>query len=72
MKKKNILKNLTSQFKSLKGFVVGLMLGLALVAGSVFAWNAVWNGTNWIQTGEPILAREIAENFEYLHQRAFY
>ena len=57
-----------SKLKSLSGFVLGASLGLMLVASIVFAWNAVWHGTDFIQTGKVIPAKEIAENFEYLKQ----
>ncbi len=69
---KSKLKNIMSDdkyFYKLKGFVSGFALSLMLVAGVVYAWNAVWHGTDWIQTGEIIKSKEIAENFEYLYQK---
>ncbi len=47
--------------------IISLFIGVALVAGSAFAWNAVWHGTDWIKNGGVIKAKEIAENFEYLY-----
>ncbi len=50
----------------IKGFSTGFASAVLFVSSVVFAWNAVWHGTDWIQTGQPITSRETAENFEYL------
>ncbi len=63
MKKEKILR----KTKSLKNISLSLVIGFSLVAGITFAWNAVWHGTDWIDTGKVIPAKEIAENFEYLY-----
>ncbi len=52
-----------------KKFFLSLLFGLSLAAGFSFAWNAVWHGTDWIQSGKTISSKEIAENFEYLYKR---
>ncbi len=52
-----------------KKFFLSLLFGLGLAAGFSFAWNAVWHGTDWIQSGAMIESKKIAENFEYLYSR---
>ena len=62
------MKNLN--LKTLK-FFIGLLAGIFIAtAGVAFAtWQAHWWGTDWIQSGEIISARKVAENFEYLYNR---
>ncbi len=55
-------------YNEIKILSLSLLFGLTLAAGFSFAWNAVWHGTRWIQSGKIIGPREIAENFEYLKQ----
>ena len=52
-------------------FFIGLLAGVFIAtAGVAFAtWQAHWWGTDWIQSGEIISARKVAENFEYLYDR---
>ncbi len=65
------MKNLgLSKKTNIKGFVFGATLAFLLASGLVFAWNAIWNGTSWINTGEIIPAKQIAENFEYLYLKS--
>ncbi len=62
----------TFKFKknvSIKNIFLSLIIGLALATGTTFAWDAIWQGTNWIKTGAVISAQKIAENFEYLYSR---
>ena len=58
-----------SVFNSFKGFVFGFILSVALVGGVVYAWNAIWHGTDWIQAGKVIESEKVAENFEWLYKR---
>ncbi len=70
---------LKESFVKVRGFVFGFVLSVVLVAGAVFAaggaqniqnkWNAFWHGTDWIDAGKIIRAKEIAENFEWLKQQ---
>ena len=70
MNEKNSFKSsFVSKLKEVKFWVFSFFLGLALATGISFAWNAVWHGTNWIQSGKIITPREIAENMEYLKQQ---
>ncbi len=65
------MKNLgLSKKTNIKGFVFGATLAFLLASGLVFAWNAIWNGTSWINSGEIIPAKQIAENFEYLYLKS--
>ncbi len=54
----------------IRGFFLGSVLTLLLLVSIIVyaqqKWQAVWHGTDWIDSGETIRAREIAENFEYL------
>ncbi len=45
------------------------MVLLSLFSAIVYAWGAVWHGTDWAQSGKVITPKEIAENFEYLYTR---
>jgi len=65
MQKVKITKFINEKFKV---YLTATLLAVALVAGGTYAWNAVWHGTNWVEPGKVISAREIAENFEYLKQ----
>ena len=58
-------KLIINPFKYLAVFVAGL----AFSAGLVFAWNAVWHGTDWIQSGAVVDAQKVGENFEYLKKQ---
>ena len=50
----------------INSFVLSASLGLLFAAGITFAWNAVWHGTDWMQPGNTINSKEMAENLEYL------
>ena len=50
--------------------LIWTIIGALFVAGASFAWQAAWHGTDWIKTGAVIDAKKIAENFEFLYQRA--
>lgn len=65
MKSKKLLR-----WHNAKSIALSLSLGLAFAAGITFAWNAVWHGTDWIGSGKVISSQQIAENLEYLYQRA--
>ncbi len=52
-----------------KSIFIGLLIGIIFATGFTFAWNAVWHGTDWIQSGAMIESKKIAENFEYLYSR---
>lgn len=65
MKIKELFANL-----NIKNWVLSLTIGIVFAVSLSFAWNAVWHGTNWVQTGKIITSREIAENLEFLYQRA--
>ncbi len=58
-------KFLLAPFKYVSVFVAGVVFA----SGLVYAWNAVWHGTDWIKSGAVIDGKKIAENFEYLYQR---
>lgn len=60
----------TQTFTNTKAIIFSLALGLTLAAGITFAWNAVWHGTGWIDSGEEISSQKVAENFEYLYARS--
>ncbi len=47
-----------------------LLAGIFLVITLTYAWDAVWNGTNWIQPGQVITSRYLGENFEFLYQHS--
>lgn len=49
-----------------KQIILSTFIGFFFAVGLSFAWNATWNGTDWITDGGTINAQEIAENFEYL------
>ncbi len=59
-----------AQLKKIKRVSFVLVLALILTTGLSFAWNAVWNGTDWIQSGAMIESKKIAENFEYLKRKS--
>ena len=58
------------KIKGINKWLVSIFVGLLFAGFITFAWNAVWHGTDWVQSGRIITPREIAENFEYLYQRA--
>ncbi len=62
MKKISIAQIQTSRLAKVVLFII------TLAAVSVFAWNATWHGTDWVQSGKIITAKDLAENFEYLYQ----
>ncbi len=55
---------------NIKNWVLSLTIGIVFAVSLSFAWNSVWHGTNWVQSGKIITSREIAENLEFLYQRA--
>ncbi len=57
-------------FKTFRVTTFSLLLGLLLAASITLAWSAIWHGTAWIQPGRVISADGIAENFEFLYQKA--
>ena len=61
--------NFIYKFKKIKFWTFSFFLGLTLAAGVSFAWNAVWHGTDWVQSKKVVTPREIAENLEYLRQQ---
>ena len=67
MKIINFIKN-KSVISPLK-YIVVFVAGLVFSAGLAFAWNAVWHGTNWIQSGQVIRAKEVGENMQYLYEQ---
>ena len=71
MKRTKILNKLIISIKGLniKNWTLSLILGLVLAGGITFAWNAVWHGTDWIDSGKIITAKELAEDLEYLKKR---
>ena len=70
MENKQFLNGFSFNKFNVKAIALSLSLGLALAAGITFAWNAVWHGTDWIQSGKVINAKAIAESLEYLYQRS--
>jgi hypothetical protein len=48
-------------------FVIGI---IATTGVMTYAWSSTWNGTSWITNGGVIDTQKIAENFEYLKQKA--
>ncbi len=56
--------------EKIRKYLPSLLIGLLLAAGITFAWNAVWNGTNWIQSGYVVTSKEIGENFEFLYRHS--
>ncbi len=56
------------KIKGFKNLSLSLIVGLVLASGLTFAWNAVWHGTDWVQSGKIITPKEIGENFAYLKQ----
>ena len=61
---------LAGKIKFVNKWIVPIFVGLLFAGFITYAWNAVWHGTDWVQSGRIITPREIAENFEYLYQRA--
>ena len=62
MKKISITQLQTSRLAKAILFII------TLTVVSVFAWSATWHGTDWVQSGKIITAKDLAENFEYLYQ----
>ncbi len=67
---KNIFKVLKDKFilapfKYLAVFVAGVVFA----SGLVYAWNAIWHGTDWIQSGAVIESKKLAESLQYLYDR---
>ncbi len=58
-------KFILAPFKYLTVFIAGVVFA----SGLVYAWEAAWHGTDWIQSGQVIRAKEIGENMQYLYER---
>ena len=52
-------------FKYLSVFVAGVVFA----SGLVYAWNAVWHGTDWIQPGVVVRSEPLAESLQYLYEK---
>ena len=50
-------------------YTVAFLVGLVFASTAVYAWQAVWHGTDWIQSGQVIRAKEIGENMQYLYEQ---
>jgi len=50
-------------------YTVAFLVGLVFASTAVYAWQAVWHGTDWIKSGEVIRAKEIGENMQYLYEQ---
>ncbi len=55
-------------FYKIKGFLFGFAFFSVFAFAMVYAWGAVWHGTNWNQSGKVVTVKDIAENLEYLKQ----
>ena len=55
--------------KKYSTWIVSALLGLLLAGGLTYAGNAIWHGTDWVQTNKIVTPREIADNLEYLNQK---
>ena len=50
-------------------YTVAFLAGLIFASTAVYAWSAVWHGTDWIKSGEVIRAKEVGENMQYLYEQ---
>ncbi len=48
-------------------YTLGFVVGLVFASGLVYAWNAVWHGTDWIQPGVMVRSEPLAESLQYLY-----
>ncbi len=76
-KNNNNEKRISTFFKVLKDkfllaplkYVSVFVAGVVFASGLVYAWNAVWHGTNWVQNGKVINAKSIGESLQYLYEQ---
>ena len=69
-KRSNVLKVLKDKFlltpfKYVSVFVAGVIFA----SGLVYAWNAVWHGTDWVQSGKVINAKNLGESLQFLYEK---
>ena len=60
---------MNKKIKIVQNVAIPVLVSVILTGGLTFAWNAVWHGTSWIQSGRVITPRELAEYIEYLKQK---
>ncbi len=75
--KDNNNKKITNLFKVLKDrfilapfkYVSVFVAGVVFASGLVYAWNAVWHGTDWIKSGAVIESKKLGESLQYLYEK---
>ncbi len=50
-------------------YVTVFVAGVVFASGLVYAWNPVWHGTDWVQSGKVINAKSIGESLQYLYEQ---
>ncbi len=58
-------KFLLTPLKYASVFVAGIIFASSLV----YAWNAIWHGTDWVRPGAIIESQKIGENMQYLYEQ---